>query len=312
MSFEISSNTGLFFWRKIMRIELGNWYLEKAANAKETDKLVPIRMVANRLDVDKENQQILPQAFNKSTVGKFLKHGIIDWHHVSVTGKTPEQRAQAIIGKPYDFKWEDDLPVVYGYLTKAHPIVRDSILPHLEADQKVFGASIGGNIKKARNVLDPGQHRPKEQILEIDWEHISVAASPYVISSGSEVTMVKAKGSEQPEPIIKFTDITALEQDFDLTCMSGEEIRKALTVGAGTDISTLTGVDALRQQSKQREYNYATLVEEVALGLQDDSIGGTAKGVKLFLKSKGLSQQNIEDFMSRFKKTIGLVTKDLN
>ncbi len=293
-----------------MRVELGNWVIEKAKGGHENDKTFPIRMIANRLKLDKENQQILPQAFSKATVENFISHGIIDWHHQSVTGKTPEQRAQAIIGKPYDFQWEGGLPVVYGNLTKAHPIVRDSIIPHLEAEQAVFAASVGGNVKKARNVLDPDRNLPKEQILEIDWEHIAVAAAPYVISPGSEVTMVKAKGAGEPEPCIKFTDISAFEDDYDLCSITGEELRKALEMGAGTDSATLVGAEAMRRQSGK--YNYPVLVKEVALGLQDDSIGGTERGVKVFLKSKGLSKEQIDDFWTRFRSTMGQLQETLN
>lgn len=292
-----------------MQIELGNWTIEKAQGVAHDPRVVPIRMIANRLDIDKENQQILPQAFNKATVDKFIKTGIIDWHHQSVTGKTPEARAHAIIGKPTSFEWEKDLPVVYGNLTKAHAIVRDSILPHLEADQNVFGASVGGNVKKARNVLDIASRKPKEQILGIDWEHIAVAASPYVISSGSEVTLVKARlDSDIKEPIVRYADITAFENEYDL-CFKGEEIRKALQIGAGTDSAALVGADALRQQSGK--YNYPALVKEVAIGLQNDSVAATPQSVKVFLKSRGLTSQNIEDFMSRFQKTVGLLEQDL-
>lgn len=292
-----------------MRLEIGNWTLEKASNAKETDKTIPIRMVANKLQLDKEGQQILPQAFNKATVDRFLSDGYIDWHHVSVTGKTPEERANAIIGKPYDFQWENNVPVVYGNLTKAHPIVKNSIMPHLDADQKVFGASVGGNVEKARNVIDSDLNSPKEQILAINWEHIAIAASSHVISSGSEVSLVKAKNSDSKEPCIKFADISAFEDDHDL-CMRGDEIRKALEVGAGTDSATLTGMDALRQQSKQKKgYDFTQLLKTVAAGIRDDTIGGTEKGLKVFLKSEGLSNDDINDFVAQFRKTVGLLEK---
>lgn len=294
-----------------MRLEIGNWTLEKATNAKEDEKTIPIRMIANKLDIDKENQQILPQAFNKATIDNFLQFGLVDWHHMSVTGKTAEERAHAIIGKPYDFQWENKLPVVYAKLTKAHPIVKNSILPHLEAGQKVFGASVGGNIKKARNVIDESLNRHKEQILAIEWEHIAIAASPSVVSSGSEVTLIKAKNSEIKEPLIRFADVSAFEEESDL-CLRGDEIRKALEIGAGTDSATLVGADALRRQSKQKkDYDFTSFLKKAVAGIQNDTIVGTETGLKVFLKSEGLSNGEITDFVSRFRKTVGLLEKDL-
>lgn len=293
-----------------MRVEIGNWTIEKAKNAKETDKVVPVRMVANRLQLDKENQQILPQAFSKTTVKRFITDGYIDWHHVSVTGKTPEERANAIIGKPYDFQWEDELPVVYANLTKSHNIVKNSILPHLEADQHVFGASVGGNINKSRSVIDPVLKKKKDQILDINWEHLAIAASPHVISSGSGVTLVKARDFEGKEPLFRFEDIASFEADYDLCFTGFDEIRKALEIGSGTDIATYTGLDALRQQSKQRK-DFSQLLQTVAIGIQDGTIGGTEKGLKIFLKSEGLSKDETEDFVKKFRKTVGLLEKAL-
>lgn len=294
-----------------MRLEIGNWVIEKAKSEPKNDKVVPIRMIANRLKVDRENQEILPQAFNKATVNKFLKNGIIDWHHQSVAGKTPENRAKAIIGQPTDFAWEKEdganLPVVYGNLTKNHPIVRDSILPHLEAQLDVFGASIGGNIKKAKKVHDPVQDTSKDQISEIYWDHIAIAGRPYVISNGSKVSLCKAvlPGSDQlaETEVFQFADVTAFEDDHELISITGDELRKALTVGAGTDIATLTGADALRYQTKQVD-SYSNLVSKLIKGMDEDSVAKSDNGVQLYLKSEGLDNKARNSFMKKFRTSL--------
>lgn len=291
-----------------MRIELDNWKLEKASGQKETNSTVPIRMIANRLEVDKENQEILPQAFNKATVDNFIKYGIIDWHHQSVTGKTAQSRASAIIGKPTGFEWEDKLPIVYGNLTKAHPIVKESILPHLEADQPVFAASVGGNIQKARNVLDISTQKSKEQILAINWDHIAIAASPYVISAGSDVKMVKAmlqEGEIAEDVCISFANLNSFETEYDVA------FQKALTVGAGTNSASLIGVDAFRGQSlegsQSKKFNYNSLVDQVCAGLKNNSIGGSANGVINFLKAQGMPDEEVNKFMLKFHKAVDTV-----
>lgn len=288
-----------------MRIELGNFSLEKATGKSETSSTIPIRMIANRLELDKENQEILPQAFNKATVDNFVKYGIIDWHHQSMMGKTAQARAAAIIGKPTGFEWEGKLPVVYGNLTKAHPIVKDSILPHLEADQPVFAASIGGGVQKARTTLDVATQTSKEQILAIDWNHIAIAASPYVISAGSDVSMVKAmslEGSVIDDLCIRFADIAAFETEYDVV------MQKALEVGAGTDSASLTSLDAFRTQSlegsKSSKFDQAELVDQICKGLKNNSIGSSADGIKTFLKAKGMPDETISKFMLNFHKTL--------
>lgn len=282
-----------------MILEIGNWTITKADSGKENDKVVPIRLIANKLQTDRENQEMLPQAFSKATVDRFIKYGIIDWHHQSVMGKTNKDRAGAILGKPYDFKWENNLPVVYANLTKSHPIVRDDILPHLEAGQAVFSASVGGNIKKARKVVQGSDI--KEQILEVDWDHLAIAGSPYVISPGSEVSLVKAYGSEANDVLIKFSDLSAFENSHDL-------IYKALEVGSGiTDITALTNVGALVPQSLA---GYKDLCDKVSIGLKNNHIGSSSEGVRIFLRSEGLSQVEIDTFLKKFTKTINTVLKN--
>lgn len=293
-----------------MKVNLGNWTIQKADDAAD-DLTITVKMIANRLEVDKENQQILKQAFNKATVNNFLKYGIVDWHHKSVTGKNAQERSSAIIGRPVDFKWEEGLPVVYAKLTKAHPIVKNAILPHLEANQSVFAASVGGNIKKAQNVMNPKLSQITEQVLEFDWEHIAIAGSPYVISSGSSVSLVKAADSTISEPCIDFSDITAFERDLDL-CLKGDEIRKALEMGSNTNSAELVGADALRMQSNQKSsLNYKSLLHDVGMGLKTDMIGGSEKAVKYYLKARGLSDTDVTAFMTKFKESVSDLEEDL-
>jgi len=281
-----------------MYVQIANWRIEKAADGKDTAKTIAVRMVANKLDLDKENQEILPKAFNKSTISTFLSEGIIDWHHQSVMGKTNEDRANAILGKPYDFKWEDKLPVVYAHLTKNHPIVKNSILPHLEADQAVFGASVGGSVKKADRVWDESGQGMKEQISAIHWDHLAVCGRPYAISGGTEVSMVKAMG--KPNVLLNYSDIGTFETEYYLTDKESE-LMKALEIGAGTDSATLVGADALRIQTKQKK-DENVLIKNLLEALKDNTIGPNKRGVKLFLRAEGYSENEAD------RKTNGLVT----
>lgn len=292
-----------------MRVYISNWTLSKSKRHDEDDKVIPIRMIANKLTLDRENQEILPSAFGKATVEKFLADGIIDWFHQSVLAKTQEEKAKAVLGKPIDFQWENDpngegaLPVVYGNLTKANPIVRESILPHLEADQPVFGASVGGSVRKARRVFDKAMNKAKDQIMEIDWNHIAIAPAPYVVSSGSMVSMVKAVDGAA-DIRVEFSDVGSFVADSGLIFRE-DEIRKAMEMGAGTDIATLTGADAVRQQSLAGGGNmYRILRDEVMFGIQDGTIKPSVKGVTEYLSRRGLNNRQITIFTDAFRRNV--------
>jgi len=294
-----------------MILSVGNWTIQKAGDAAKDSPYIPVRMVANRLITDRDNEEILPEAFNKGTVENFVKNGIIDWHHQSVLGKSQADKAQAILGRPSNFEWEDGLPVVYANLTKSHPIVRDAILPHLEADNAVFGSSVGGNVRKARRVWDSASNSVKRQISEIAWDHLAIAGRPYVICPGTEVRMIKAA---EPSIWVAFSDVGTFENDYNVTTRETELI-KALTVGVGTDSASYTGVDAMRKQSlegdlkklnekdkkkKKREDDTKLLMAKLIGNVNKGIIAPTREGLQLFLKAEGYSEADAGVFAEEF------------
>jgi len=295
-----------------MILTVGNWTITKAGEAAKDSPYIPVRMIANRLITDRDNEEILPEAFNKGTVENFLKNGIIDWHHQSVLGKSQAEKAQAILGRPSNFEWEDGMPVVYANLTKSHPIVRDAIAPHLEADNPVFGSSVGGNVRKARRVWDSASNSVKRQISEIAWDHLAIAGRPYVICPGTEVKMIKA--NTEPSIWVTFSDIGTFENDYDITTRESELI-KALTVGADTDSATYTGVDAFRKQSlegdikklndkekkkKKREDDTQLLMAKLVGNISRGVLAPTREGLQLFLKAEGYSEAEAGVFADEF------------
>lgn len=160
-----------------------------------TSKIVRVRMIANMMEPDKEGQTIAREAFDKATVDRFLKEGIIEWFHKTITGKTMEEKCGAVLGRPVSFAWENGLPVVYADLTKAHPMVRDHILPHLEAGNDVFGASVGGDVLRVQKAAGGSI----DSIRGMVWRTLSVAPIAYVLSGGSAVTLAKASEGNRLE-----------------------------------------------------------------------------------------------------------------
>lgn len=266
-----------------MIVAISNWDITKAGH--EDSKVVNVRMVANSLKADKENDIITREAFNDKTVKEFVENGIIDWHHQSVLGRTQEERAQAVLGKPYDFKWEDNKPVVYGTLTKTHPIVKDAILPHLEAGQNVFGASVGGNIVKATTIID--NNKPKKKILEINWTHLAIAPLPYVISYETSVSIVKAYGTQ--DVMIQYSDLSAFRNNINII-ENEQQIRKAIMAGVATDTTQIRGGQALQSQSLEgaQERNRQIAIQ-IIMGIADGTIEPTEDGIYNYLDRIGVT-----------------------
>jgi len=293
-----------------MIVAIGNWELKKAD--KQPDYMsVNVRMVANSMSPDKEDDEIVPQAFNEQTVKEFIENGIIDWHHQSLLGKTQEERAKAILGKPYYFEWVDNKPVVYATLTKSNPIVKDAILPHLEAGQKVFGASIGGSIRKAQVVWDNVRKKNKRLIMSIVWNHLAIAALPYVISSGTSVEIVKAYGNE--DLFVKYSDLSQFKEKISLL-YSEEGIRKAIEAGTATNIEDILGGQALQEQDLEGssdDYIYDYHAHALITLITKRKIEPNKQSIIRHLRSLGMTSKQIDRIWARFKEKVDIMKHNI-
>lgn len=262
------------------RVVVHGFDLLKAGNG--DGRVIPIRMVANRMQRDRQGQTIDPAAFDAETVNRFINIGIIDWHHLSVLGETPEERAKSIIGKPTKFQWENDLPTVYGNLTAGNPIVRDAITPHLEADQPVLACSIGG-----KALLTKAEGGNGERIYKIYWDHLAIAGAPYVISSGSDVRMAKA------DRIFNYGNFGDLSDDIG----RGGALYKALSANdTTTDSAELSGYPAVEGTARDRK-----TLEKIMAGWNSGEINDTEKGVRHYLKSiLGWPATEIDNYMNGY------------
>lgn len=195
----------------------------------ETKQRIPIRIEASSPTVDKQKDLILTKAYTKPVIDEFLKVGIIDYDHRSIIGKTSEEKATAVIGEPTNFKIEKskhndmEVPIIYGDLYKENAIVKNSLLPALKAGSTRWGASIGGNILKAREIIKSDDKKYRE-ISEIKINHCAITPTLKAVNNFTSVSMVKSA-----ENFIEFM--------------------KAITTGAETDITNITGGQALQGQS---------------------------------------------------------------
>lgn len=196
----------------------------------ETNQRIPIRIEASSPTVDKQKDLILLKAYTKPVIDEFLKFGIIDYDHRSIIGKTSEEKASAVIGEPTNFKIEKskhhndmEVPVIYGDLYKENLIVKSSLLPALKAASTRWGASIGGNILKSKEIIK-SDNKTYREISEIKINHCAITPTLKAVNNFTSVSMVKSA-----ENFIEFM--------------------KAIVTGAETDITNITGGQALQRQS---------------------------------------------------------------
>ena len=273
--------------------------LQKANN----DSLIKIDIVANHLTEDSDGEIVLKEAFSQDTIKDFIDTGVIDfWHDSRNPNFSKEEKNAAIIGKPLSFRWENGKPVVTAQLTKSHPIVQ-SMLPHLEAGQPVYAASIGGS-KVVLETKD-GEGKTHRIIPKIRWDHLAIAPAPYVINknAGMNVRLLQKAN----DIICEFDNMQIFTQNSGII-EKEEELKKALEApsSAGDLYNTPGGV--ITKQSIEKKPVDLTLSENDGLDFIDTIIGIKEKRVPL-KKSEYIDhfkKKNKEDFGH---KSYGLIDK---
>lgn len=159
------------------------------------DGIITVDIIANHLTEDEDGETVLKEAFSPEAIQTFISIGTIDyWHETKNPNLTKDEKMQNILGRPISFRWENGLPVVTAELTKNHPIVQ-TMLPHLEAENPVYAASIGGS----KIVLEAADQsgRVHKVIPKIKWDHLAIAPANMVVNreSGVNVKLLqKAQG----------------------------------------------------------------------------------------------------------------------
>jgi hypothetical protein len=273
--------------------------LEKAGDS----AVAIVDIIANHLTEDEDGETILREAFDESTVKEFLQTGLIDyWHETKNPHLSKEERNKYLIGKPTAFRWENGKPVVTAALTKSHPIVQE-MMPHLEAGQAVYAASVGGSKMVLEAQDSKGQK--KKVIPKIKWDHLAIAPAPYVINRAGGVNVRLLQKAN--DLLCEFDDVSSFVRNREIIGKE-EDLRKALSAPASVgDLSSTPG-GAVTKQSIEKKPTSLTLSEEDGLDLIDTIIGVKNKKIPLS-KAEYLSHfeaQNKKDFG---KKSYSLISK---
>lgn len=270
------------------------------SNLQKSGDLITVDIIANHLTEDSDGETVLKEAFNKETVDEFLSTGIVDyWHDSENEVLSKSEMNAAIIGKPIAFNWKNGKPVVTAQLTKSHPEVQ-KMLPHLEANQPVYGASISGKkmVLEASDSL--GQ---KHRIIPtIKWTRLAIAPAPDVINAGKGLNVRLSKANEIS---CEFSDMDVFKLNYNI---EEKELRKALMAPSSVaDLSDTPG-GVLTKQSLEKNLVNLTLSDQDGLDLIDTIIGVTEKRIPL-QKAEYMDHfktQKKEDFG---RKSFGLIDK---
>jgi len=258
--------------------------LEKASN----DKVVSVDIIANHLTEDSEGEVVLKEAFSPEAVKEFLDVGVIDfWHDSKNPASTKSEKNSAIIGKPVAFRWENGLPIVTAELTKGHAEVQ-KMLPHLEASQPVYAASVGGS-KMVLEAMD-STNKKHRVIPKIKWDHLAIAPANQVInrSSGMNVRLLQKAN----DIICEFDDMGVFSSNLANVSANEEVLCKALMAPSSVSDTSNTSGGVVTKQSLEGAPVSLTLSEDEGLDLIDTIIG---------IKQKKIPATRAE-YMKHFKK----------
>lgn len=261
-------------------LEISN--LQKSSN----DAIVKVDIIANHLTEDQEGETILKEAFNDETVNDFLEKGLIDfWHDSDDVEFTKEAQNAAIIGKPVGFRWENGKPVVTAQLTKTHPRVQE-MLPHLEAGQPLFGASVAGS----KMVLKATDSTGKEHriIPKIKWNKLAIAPAPYVMNAAGGLNVKLSKANDIS---CEFPNFDNFLKNFHLLDKE-EDLKKALMAPESAGALYDEPGGSITKQSLEKKPVNLTLSEQDGLDFIDTIIG---------IKEKRIPMRKAE-FLDHFKK----------
>lgn len=276
-----------------MLVQVGGLQIQ---NLQKADSgLVTVDIVANHLTEDEDGETVLREAFNEDTVKEFLDIGVLEfWHETKNPLLTKEEKNKNILGKPIGFRWDNGLPVVRAQLTAKHPIVQD-MLPHLEAGNPVYAASIGGS-KVVLEVAGPDGKKHRV-IPKIKWDHLAIAPAHMVVNreGGVNVRLLqKAK-----DIYVEFGSVQEFSRSGSHIFGQEQELVKALLApGSVSDLQNTPG-GVLTKQSLEKTVTPLIFNEDESIMLIDT----------IMAYRKGDMPTTRKDYMSAFPKNAEFADK---
>ena len=253
-----------------MFFQINGLTISNLQKAKNNDKLITVDIIANHLTEDEDGETVLKEAFSPETVKEFMNCGstIEFWHETKNPTLTKEEKNANILGRPIAFRWENGLPVVTAELTKGHPRVQE-MLPHLEAGNPVYAASIGGS-KIVLEAQGP-DGRTHKVIPKIKWDHLAIAPSNMVVNriAGVNVRLLQ-KANEPSDIFFEFDSLTTFKRSSGQFFGQEQSLMKALLAPSSVgDMYNGSGAGIITKQDMEKSITSLTFSDEEAEKLLD-------------------------------------------
>ena len=242
--------------------------LQKAKN----DKLITVDIIANHLTEDEDGETVLKEAFSPEAIKEFCDIGLVEfWHELKNPASTKEEKNAAVMGRPIAFRWENGKPVVTAELTKNHPRVQE-MLPHLEAGNPVYAASIGGS-KVVLEAQGPDGHIHKV-IPKIKWDHLAIAPSNMVVNREPGVNVKLLQKANNPSSIFfEFDSMNTFKHSSNEFFGQEESLMKALTAPSSVgDLYSGKTNGVLTKQDLEKTITNLTFADDESDKLLDSII----------------------------------------
>lgn len=236
------------------------------------DGIVTVDIIANHLTEDEDGETTLKEAFSADAVKEFLNIGVIEfWHETRNPLLTKEEKNNNLLGRPVAFRWEEGLPVVTAELTEKHPIVQ-TMMPHLEASNPVYAASIGGS-KIVLEAQGPDGQIHKV-IPKIKWDHLAIAPANMVVNREPGVNVKLLQKANNPIDIsFEFDSMNTFKRSSKQFFGQEQSLIKALLApGSVADMYNGQGAGVITKQSMEKTIATLTFSDDDAEKLIDTMI----------------------------------------
>jgi hypothetical protein len=263
----------------------------KAGN--EKDGKIPIEIIPSEPTVDRVNDKIILKAFEDARED-FLDDGIIDYDHKSVLGKSELEKAQAIIGEPEDLfiDRKRKIPICHAFLFKGNPFVDTVILPAINNDSKIFGASVGGKVLLKSSEIDETTNKEINTISKILLKHIAITPRFKAVHPNTSLKLLKSQNDE---------DYNLYSKNFDdfLKSFDDNSLIKTLIAGSATNISDISGGQSIQNQSLEGSVINRNKIKNALPFILDNVLKGNGflnhRDWMIYLMDKGFSAEEAKE-----------------
>lgn len=266
------------------------------ASAVEEDGERFLFFEASNEGVDHQNEVVLQKAL-KDSADYFLRHGNIDLSHYTIMGPKSgvDNFMEYEIGKPIEVRVDGKRTIVKAQLYKGEsPMARnanmvwDSLTKQSPASR--WYPSVGGAVLEKSIKIDPETRQKVAVIEKVRWNNVALDRCP--------VNRTVPEVSTAPLGVFAKS-------------LGGFVLTKTLEAGYGTDVATLTGGAALRQQSLDRGVqatlptSYFDFRNQISSALQKGKAHPTAAGMTRYAVSQfGLSEDEAAEWVERFMRDL--------